>query len=210
MSPVVQSTSAVADNPTNFGLAFTQQVTAGNLLLCAVQANGKAVTAITDTAGNNWEPAVSVTTNPSAGFFASIWFAVAKANVSGLKVTPAIATPQEDVHIHRYEIFGYDSLDQTGGNAVSQTSNPFSISTSGATKRAAEFVIALFNDLENSGLGGPAQTWTGQAGNEGTQTTDVTGPFCTSRREREFTRRTAGYAHQEVQSRTDRDDTASD
>ena len=40
--------------------------------------------------------------------------------------------------------------------------------------------------------------------------TDLTGPFCTSRREREFTRRTAGYAHQEVQSRTDRDDTASD
>src|SRR5277367_130743 len=39
---------------------------------------------------------------------------------------------------------------------------------------------------------------------------DLTGPFCTSRREREFTRRTAGYAHQEVQSRTDRDDTASD
>src|SRR5271156_5217242 len=40
--------------------------------------------------------------------------------------------------------------------------------------------------------------------------TDLTGPFCTSRREREFTRRTAGYAHQEGQSRTDRDDTASD
>ena len=39
---------------------------------------------------------------------------------------------------------------------------------------------------------------------------DLTGAFCTSRREREFTRRTAGYAHQEVQSRTDRDDTASD
>jgi hypothetical protein len=27
---------------------------------------------------------------------------------------------------------------------------------------------------------------------------DLTGPFCTSRREREFTRRTAGYANQEV------------
>jgi hypothetical protein len=39
---------------------------------------------------------------------------------------------------------------------------------------------------------------------------DLTGAFCTSRREREFTRRTAGYANQEVQSRTDRDDTASD
>jgi hypothetical protein len=38
---------------------------------------------------------------------------------------------------------------------------------------------------------------------------DLTGPFCTSRREREFTRRTAGYANQEVQSRTDRDVTAS-
>ena len=40
--------------------------------------------------------------------------------------------------------------------------------------------------------------------------TDLTGPFCTSRREREFTRRTAGYAKQEVQGRTDRDVTASD
>jgi len=39
---------------------------------------------------------------------------------------------------------------------------------------------------------------------------DLTGAFCTSRGEREFTRRMAGYAHQEVQSRTDRDDTASD
>jgi hypothetical protein len=39
---------------------------------------------------------------------------------------------------------------------------------------------------------------------------DLTGPFCTSRREREFTRRTAGHAKQEVQSRTDRDVAASD
>jgi len=30
---------------------------------------------------------------------------------------------------------------------------------------------------------------------------DLTGAFCTSRREREFTRRMAGYAHQEVQMR---------
>ncbi|MGB6510057.1 MAG: hypothetical protein WBF07_18230, partial [Xanthobacteraceae bacterium] len=43
-----------------------------------------------------------------------------------------------------------------------------------------------------------------------TNNIDLTGAFCTSRREREFTRRTAGYANQEVQSRTDRDDTASD
>jgi hypothetical protein len=171
MAPVVQSTSAVADNPTNFGLAFTEQVTAGNLLLCAVQANGKSVTAVTDTAGNKWALAASATTNPSAGFFASIWFAVANAYVNGLKVSPAIAAPQEDVHIHLYEVVGYDSLDQTGGNAISQTSNPFSISTSGPTKRAAEFVIALFNDLENLGIG-PDHTWTGQAGNEGTQTTN--------------------------------------
>ncbi len=40
--------------------------------------------------------------------------------------------------------------------------------------------------------------------------TDLTGPFCTSRREREFTRRTAGYAKQEVQSGTDRDVAAPD
>jgi len=59
MPTVVQSTSAVADNPTNFGLAFREQVTAGNLLLCAVQANGKAVTAVADTAGNNWALAAS-------------------------------------------------------------------------------------------------------------------------------------------------------
>ena len=38
----------------------------------------------------------------------------------------------------------------------------------------------------------------------------LTGAFCTSRREREFTRRTAGYAKQEVQGRTDRDVAASD
>jgi KAP family P-loop domain len=39
---------------------------------------------------------------------------------------------------------------------------------------------------------------------------DLTGPFCTSRREGEFTRRTAGYANQEVQSGTDRDVAAAD
>ena len=39
---------------------------------------------------------------------------------------------------------------------------------------------------------------------------DLTGLFCTSRREREFTRRTAGYAKQEVQSGTDRDVAAAD
>jgi len=40
--------------------------------------------------------------------------------------------------------------------------------------------------------------------------TDVTGLFCTSRREREFTRRTAGYAKQEVQSGADRNVAAPD
>jgi hypothetical protein len=39
---------------------------------------------------------------------------------------------------------------------------------------------------------------------------DLTRLFCTSRREREFTRRTAGNAKQEVQSRTDRDVVATD
>jgi DNA-directed RNA polymerase specialized sigma24 family protein len=39
---------------------------------------------------------------------------------------------------------------------------------------------------------------------------DLTGLFCTSRREREFKRRTAGYAKQEVQSGTDRDVAAPD
>ena len=39
---------------------------------------------------------------------------------------------------------------------------------------------------------------------------DLTGVFCTSRGEREFTRRTAGNAQQEVQSRTDSDVAASD
>src|SRR5258708_7190471 len=34
---------------------------------------------------------------------------------------------------------------------------------------------------------------------------DLTGHFCTSRRERESTRRTAGYGNEEVQGRTDRD-----
>jgi uncharacterized MnhB-related membrane protein len=40
--------------------------------------------------------------------------------------------------------------------------------------------------------------------------TDLTGVFCTSRGEREFTRRTAGHAQQEVQSGTDRNVAAAD
>ena len=39
---------------------------------------------------------------------------------------------------------------------------------------------------------------------------DLTGVFCTSRGEREFTRRTAGNAQQKVQSGTDRDVAAAD
>jgi hypothetical protein len=39
---------------------------------------------------------------------------------------------------------------------------------------------------------------------------DLTGVFCTSRGEREFTRRTAGHAQQEVQSGTDRNVAAAD
>jgi hypothetical protein len=39
---------------------------------------------------------------------------------------------------------------------------------------------------------------------------DLTGDFCTSRRERKFARRTAGNAKQEVQSGTDRDVAAPD
>ena len=39
---------------------------------------------------------------------------------------------------------------------------------------------------------------------------DLTGDFCTSRSEREFTGRTAGYANQEAQGGTDRNVAAAD
>jgi hypothetical protein len=167
MSGIVQSISGVVDTPTNFGLAFAQQVTQGNLLLCAVQSNGQNITGATDPADNVWQVAAPETTED---FSSAILYTIAKTNANGLKVTPTIAAPQQDIHIHLYEVAGYDTLDQANGNVVLQSSNPLSISTSAATKHIFEFVLAVFNDFENTG--GPTQAWVGQPGNQGTLTTN--------------------------------------
>ena len=61
--------------------------------------------------------------------------------------------------------------------------------------------------------GGAPVTLTAMVSNDSTNagvTCDLTGVFCTSRGEREFTRRTAGNAQQEVQSGTDRNVAAAD
>jgi hypothetical protein len=63
----------------------------------------------------------------------------------------------------------------------------------------------------NSGPMGSAVVISGQGfGTIQGSSTDLTGVFCTSRGEREFTRRTAGNAQQEIQSGTDRSVAAAD
>jgi hypothetical protein len=167
MSAIVQRASGIL-SVGNTGIPFTAPVTEGNLLIAVVLSNGNAVTGVSDAADNLWAVAAENIGVVDDGFPIYIWFSVAKTTAS-LTPIPAIATPsQTDMLVQLYEIAGYDSLDQKGSSAATQTANPIAVATAGSTKVVQEFVLAAFSDV---GGDAPTDGWTGQTGNEGSQMT---------------------------------------
>lgn len=167
MSAIVQRTSGIL-SVGGTGIAFPAPVTKGNLLVAAVLSNAIAVNGISDAADNDWSVAAENVGPVANGFPVYIWSAVAKTTTS-LTPIPATSDPsQTDIHVHMYEIAGYDSLDQTGASSETQTSNPLSVRTTGATKVAQEFVIAAFVDV---GGDNPTDDWTAQSDTEANQVT---------------------------------------
>ena len=146
---------------TSLALAFSSNVTAGDLIVVAVSTyTGETISSPTDNSSPSNDAyglAVSAkpatTGTPSA---ASIYYAVA--NATGALTITAHIGASDNIHLHIYEISGLSPtlssvLDQTGSNAQTSTTSA-TVSTGGATKVANEYVFAFFA-TDNS-----TQTWT--------------------------------------------------
>ncbi len=145
-APLVQSNSGFAANATSIPLAFLSNNTAGNLLWVAVGSGG-AITAPTDTLGNIYKLAASATGSAGSGNAAIYYAASAKA---GANTVTCNQSSSADIHCQIAEITGFAPgarLDQTGSVASSSTC---SVSTSGATNQANEWVGAFFYDGANN------------------------------------------------------------
>jgi hypothetical protein len=158
---VVQHKSATATGGASLALAFTSNVTSGNVIVVAVSTySGATISSPTDNSSasnNTYALAVSnnppITGTPSA---ASIYYAVA--NATGPLTITAHISAAHNIHLHIYEISGLSStlsavLDQTGASFQTPTTSGI-VSTSGATTVANEYVFAFFA-TDNS-----IQTWT--------------------------------------------------
>jgi hypothetical protein len=154
---VVQHTSVSAAG-TSLALAFVSNVTSGDLIVVAVSTyTGETINNPTDNSSNAYALAVSdkppTTGTPSA---ASIYYAVAN-STGPLTITSHISA-SDNIHLHIYEVSGLSStlnsvLDRTGSNLQTPTTSA-TVSTSGATTVANEYVFAFFAS-DNS-----TQTWT--------------------------------------------------
>lgn len=143
---VVQSNSAFATSGTNPTVSFPNNNTAENLLWVAVGSDAT-ITTPTDTLGNTYTLAISVTGSGGSGNAAIYYVASAKA---GSNTVTCNHSGNGDTHCHIAEINGLVSsspLDQTGSVASSSTC---SVSTSGATSQANEWIGAFAYDSPSS------------------------------------------------------------
>src|SRR5215470_17542972 len=139
---VVQSNSGFATGGTNPSVSFPSNNTAGNLLWVAVGSDATIATP-TDTRGNTYALAISVTGSGGSGNAAIYYVASAAA---GSNTVTCHHPASGDTHCHIAEISGLTTtspLDQTGSVASSSTC---SVSTAGATTQANEWVAAFFYD----------------------------------------------------------------
>lgn len=143
---VVQSNSGFATGGTNPSVKFSTNNTAGNLLWVAVGSDAT-ITAPTDSLGNTYTLAVAVTGSGGSGN-AAIYYAPSA--LPGANTVTCNHSGNGNTHCHIAEINGLVSsspLDQTG-NVVS--SSTCSVSTSGATAQANEWIGAFVYDSPNS------------------------------------------------------------
>ena len=159
---VVQDAGTTGSGSTTLAKAFASNVTKNNLMVVGVSSyagNAFASPAITDTLGSTWSLAVAenpgTTGTPS---LASLYYAVVPS--TGADTVTVHMTGTNNLHLHIYEISGLVTssvLDQIGSNFQSGVTAA-TVSTSGATTTANEFVFAYFGRDNGSG------TWTAGTG----------------------------------------------
>jgi hypothetical protein len=152
---VVQDASTTGAGSTTLAAAFGSNVTKNNLMVVGVSSyagNAFASPAITDTLGSTWSLAVAknpgTTGSPS---LASLYYAVVPS--TGPDTVTVHMTGTNNLHMHIYEISGLVTssvLDQIGSNFQSGATAA-TVSTSGATTTANEFVFAYFGRDNGSG-----------------------------------------------------------
>lgn len=148
---VVQHKSAAGS--TSQGVAFTSNVTSGNLIVACVSGGAThTMSTPTDTQSNTYTQAIL--NNPGAtGTPAQCGIYYTKATATGaLTVTGSMDSG--NVHVHIYEISGADTLEQTGTSSSASNITAATVSTSGATTQANSYVIAFWGANNNAG------TWT--------------------------------------------------
>ena len=159
---VVQDAANTGAGSTTLATAFSSNVTRGNLLVVGVSSyagNSFAAPAITDTLGSTWSLAVAQSPG-TAGTpsLASIYYAVAPS--TGPDTVTVHMTGTNNLHLHVSEVSGLltsSVLDQIGSN-FQPSATIGTVSTSGPTTSANEFVFAYFGRDNGSG------TWTAGSG----------------------------------------------
>jgi hypothetical protein len=155
---VVQDVSTTGSGSTTLAAAFDSNVAQNNLLVVGVGSyagNAFASPAITDTLGSIWSLAVAqnpgTTGTPAQS---NIYYAVVPS--TGPDTVTVHMTGTNSLHLHIYEISGLVTssvLDQIGSNFQS-SDTAATVSTSGPTSMANEFLLAYFARDNGSG------TWT--------------------------------------------------
>lgn len=165
---IVQHKSTAASTA-SVALAFTSNVTAGNLIVaCASLYAGDTLNTPTDSQGNTYTLAVAK--NPGTSGTPSqtnIYYAVAGS--SGTLTVTATQNATDCLHLHLYEVSGVNTLDKTGSNYQSTPTTAATVSTSAATTQANECVIAFFASNNTSG------TWTAGSGYSNLESTPNSG-----------------------------------
>ena len=138
----VQHNSGSTETGTSLAVAFTSNVTAGNVLLVAESTyDAETLGAPTDTQGNSYTQLVTAGT--SGDSVAAIYAATAKS--SGADTVTCNISATNNIHCHIYEVQGITTtVDQTGNSTVASTSQ--TVSTSAATTNADDYVFAFFSD----------------------------------------------------------------
>jgi hypothetical protein len=141
---VLQHKSNGFASNTSAALAFTGSVTSGSLIVvCVGTANGTTVT-ITDSQSNTYQQAV--TKDPGAtGTPAACWIFYTLATASNVLTVTSHLSAAHSIRMSIYEVSDVNTLDQTGTNFQSSAVTAATVSTSGATTNANEYVIAFFS-----------------------------------------------------------------
>ncbi|SPF40697.1 Phospholipase C (modular protein) [Candidatus Sulfotelmatobacter kueseliae] len=158
----VQHNSGFNGNAASVAVAFTSNVTSGDLVLVAESTYaGQTLQAPTDSQGNTFTQLV--TANSAGNSVAGIY--VGTANSTGADTVTCNINSANNIHCHIYELSGATALVDAQGTSV-QTGTALSVSTATATTSANDYIFAYFSG-DNS-----KASFTAGSGFADTETTD--------------------------------------